>query len=91
LREPIQFDEGRVTTWLACIKALQKYLWVIQWGSPTSFDDGVIWMTFPMMNPARGIFSGIDSCVQWFVTVHGACWKLWFHRDSCDSLPTRKR
>ncbi len=46
------------------IEALQKNLWVIQWGSHTSFDDGVIWMTLPMMNPARGIFSGIDSCVQ---------------------------
>ncbi len=49
--------------WLTFL-ALQKNLWVIQWGFPTSFDDGVIWMTLPMMNPARGIFSDVDSCVQ---------------------------
>jgi len=29
-----------------------------------------------MMNPARGIFSGIDSCVQWFYASNGAEWYI---------------
>ncbi len=62
--EPLRSSGSHGSHGIFAFSALQKNLWVIQWGSPTRFDDGVIWMTLPMMNPARGIFSGIDSCVQ---------------------------